>query len=209
MLSQANFISLLFIKQKNDVKCKSIRHGQTGLTQGCPVAAMPHQVVYLRRHDAFSKKPLSFFKKATKCQQIRGDEITDSIRDVIQAASTAIGFTKADISVRSLHAGRAMNLLMVWVDPDTIRLVWRWRSNTMLRYPLYNSEEFHRMPLSEDVQTWRLLAHSTGSLWKLVPSGTQGPSGPLLPLTRGVWRPGIVSVWSWRHKYYLFSPLIV
>ena len=27
-----------------------------------------------------------------------------------------------------------MNLLMVRVDPETIRLVGRWRSNTMLRY---------------------------------------------------------------------------
>ena len=27
------------------------------------------------------------------------------------------------------------------------------------------------------------------------------------PSTRGFWRPGIGSVWSWRHKYFVFSPL--
>ena len=45
-----------------------------------------------------------------------------------------IGFTEADIRARSLRAGGAMALLMARVDPDTIRLVGRWRSNMMLCY---------------------------------------------------------------------------
>ena len=57
-----------------------------------------------------------------------------AIRAVIQAAGPAIGFTKPNISTRSLRAGGGMDLLMSWVKPDTILLVERWWSNTMLRY---------------------------------------------------------------------------
>ena len=53
---------------------------------------------------------------------------------VVQAASQSIGFTKADISVRYLHAGVGMELLVSWMDPDTTRLVVRWRSDTMFCY---------------------------------------------------------------------------
>ena len=81
------------------------------------------QVAYLQRHVAASETPLSSFKKAIKCQQIRGDDITAAIRAVVQAAGPAIRFTEADISARSLQAGGDMDLLVVWVDPDTIRLV--------------------------------------------------------------------------------------
>ena len=49
-------------------------------------------------------------------------------------AYPAIGFTEADISAHSFRAGRAMYLLMARGNPDTIRLVGRWQSNTMLRY---------------------------------------------------------------------------
>ena len=45
------------------------------------------------------------------------------------------GFTKADICAHSLSAGGGgMALLMSRVDPYTIHLVGRWRSNTMLHY---------------------------------------------------------------------------
>ena len=98
------------------------------------MAAMRRQVAYIRRHGATSEMPLSSFKKATKWQQIRGDDITAAIRAVVRAAGPAIIFTKEDISARSLQAGGAMDLLMARVDPYIIRLVGRWRSDTMLRY---------------------------------------------------------------------------
>ena len=36
--------------------------------------------------------------------------------------------------MHSLRTGGGMDLLMLRVDPDTIRMLGRWRSNTMLCY---------------------------------------------------------------------------
>ena len=47
----------------------------------------------------------------------------DTIGAVVQATGPEISFTEADINARSLRAGGAMALLMVRVDPNTIRLV--------------------------------------------------------------------------------------
>ena len=150
VLAQADFVSLLFTTQKNGVKGKSIGHGHTGHPQGCPVAAIHCQVAYLRCHGAIRDTPFSSFKKGTKWQQIRGDKITATIRSVVRAAGPSIGFTKADISARSLRGGGAMALLMAGVDPDTIRLVGRRRSDTMLCY-LHTPEKHFTEGLSDNM----------------------------------------------------------
>ena len=85
VLPQANFIRLLFTNQKNGVKGESTAHGRTVHPQGFPVVVMRRQVAYLLRHGANRKMPLSSFKKASKWQQIRGDNITAAIRAVFQS----------------------------------------------------------------------------------------------------------------------------
>ena len=56
----------------------------------------------------------------------------------LYAATTIIGpqvvFTPDEVSARSIRTGGAIALLMECVDIDTIRLVGRWRSDTMLSY---------------------------------------------------------------------------
>ena len=47
-----------------------------------------------------------------------------------------------DFSARSLQSGGVTELLTDRVEPDTIRLVGRWRSNTMLRYLHTTSKSF-------------------------------------------------------------------
>ena len=61
-----------------------------------------------------------------------------------------IGFTKTDISTRYLLAGGSMALLMARVDSDTIRLVGRWRGNTMLCY-LHTTEKSFTEGLSANM----------------------------------------------------------
>jgi len=62
----------------------------------------------------------------------------------------SVGFTQKEISARSLRAGGAMALLCADVDPDIIRLLGQWKSDTMFRYlfvqarPLVNKFA-HRM----------------------------------------------------------------
>ena len=134
MLVQADLFILLFTTQKNGFKGGSIGNVRTRHPQGCPVATMHRQVSYLQLHGATDKTPLSSYKKGTKWQQIQGGTSRPAIRYVIQAVGPSTGFTDSDISKRSLRAEGGMDLLMARVDPDTILLVGRWRSNTMLRY---------------------------------------------------------------------------
>ena len=77
--------------------------------------------------------PISSFKKGNKWKQIRGGDITASIRAVVQSAGPQIGFTKADISAHSLRSGGGVALLMARVDLDTIRLVGGWQSDMIIR----------------------------------------------------------------------------
>ena len=53
---------------------------------------------------------------------------------MVHAAVPDVGFNEADIRALSIHAGGAMALIIVQVYPYTIRLVGRWRSDTMLHY---------------------------------------------------------------------------
>ena len=57
-----------------------------------------------------------------------------AIRDVVCVAVLVIGFTKSDIRGYTLKIGEAMALILSLRDPDTIRLVGRWQSNTILCY---------------------------------------------------------------------------
>ena len=134
VLTQPEFVSLLFTTQKNGVKGQLIGHGCTGHPQECIVAAMRRRVAYLRRHGATGKTPISSFNKVNKWQQIQGDNIPAAIRAVVRAAGPSIIFAEVYISAHSLRAGMGMALIMTRVDPDTICLVRRWRRDTILRY---------------------------------------------------------------------------
>ena len=63
-----------------------------------------------------------------------------------------IGFTEADISAHSLRAGGGMYLLVAWVDQETIRLVRRWQSDTMLCYLHTTSKKFKEVLSEKMVQ---------------------------------------------------------
>ena len=108
------------------------------------MADMCRRVVYLRRHGSTSETPLSSYKKGIKWQHIRGDDITAAIRAAVRAAGLSIRFTEADISAHSLHEEGDIAILMARVEPDTIRLVGRWRSDTILYYIHTTAKSFTR-----------------------------------------------------------------
>ena len=53
-----------------------------------------------------------------------------------------IGFTPKDVSAQYLREGGVMALLTAQVDPDTIRIMERWRSNTIICYLHTMSKRF-------------------------------------------------------------------
>ena len=59
---------------------------------------------------------------------------------VIHSVGLSNSFTKVDISVKYLRARGPMAILMAGLEPDTIHLVGRWKSDTMISY-LYTTEK--------------------------------------------------------------------
>jgi len=65
---------------------------------------------------------------------IRHSEITKQLRSAARHCFQQTGIDPKAITARSLRAGGAMALLCGRVDKDTIQLVGRWHSDSMLRY---------------------------------------------------------------------------
>ena len=106
------------------------------------MSALRRRVTYLRRHGATVTTPLAAVRHKGKWVTIHSTEITAAIHAVVRAAGPTIGFTPQYVSMRSLRAGGAMALLTARVNPDTIWLIGRWRSDTMLRYLHTTSKSF-------------------------------------------------------------------
>ena len=98
------------------------------------MAALHFQVAHLCQHNAPINTPLAEVYLQGIKHVICGDKITTTIQSIIHTSSPKVGFTETDVSARYLQVGRAMALLLAQVDTDTIHLVGRWQSNTMLRY---------------------------------------------------------------------------
>ena len=101
--------------------------------QVCAVAALHRQVTYLQRHGATNTTHLAAVRHKDKRVKTRSTKITAAIRAFVRAVGPGIGFTPGYLRACYLQAGGLMKLPMERVDPDTIRLVGRWWSDTMLR----------------------------------------------------------------------------
>ena len=122
--------------------------------------------------------PIPSLKKDIQWHQIRGNEITATIRSVVHSVGPSIGFTEADISARSLRAAGAMALLIALLYPYTIYLVGRWRSDTMLRYQNMTAKSFIESLDVKNVSARHLHSHSSHTCRKILTSGTHRPSRP-------------------------------
>ena len=85
---------------------------------------------------------LSTVRNKEKWNNTQSSEIMYAIQTVDQASGPAIRFTPEDASMPYLRAGGAMALLAAQMDSDTIRILGRWRSDTMLRYLHTMSKSF-------------------------------------------------------------------
>ena len=72
--------------------------------------------------------------KGDNLSTIRSAEITAALCAATTIIRPQVGFTSDDVSTRLMRAGGGMDLFMACINIDTIRLVGRCHSNTMLRY---------------------------------------------------------------------------
>ena len=99
----------------NRFKGESIGHSCNGHPQVCLVDALHCQVFHLCQHNAPGNTPLVTVYLQGYKNIISVNEIAAAIRAIISAVGPEVGFTEADVSTRSLRAGRVMSLLFVRV----------------------------------------------------------------------------------------------
>ena len=134
-LLSATFVTLEFTDQKNGVRGEIIGLSKTTDPTLCPVRAVARRVLHLRQHNAPATTPLAKYFDNNRWHPVLPSHITSSIQQAVRFLGPAsLGFKASEVSARSLRASGAMALFNAKVDPLTIRLVGRWRSDEMLRY---------------------------------------------------------------------------
>ena len=100
------------------------------------MVALCHRVTYIQCRGYTRTTPLAIMRHKDKWITICSTKITAAIYAIICEAGPTIGFTPQCVSTLSLQVGGGgdMALLLARVDPDTIWIVGRWRSDTMLCY---------------------------------------------------------------------------
>ena len=134
ILRSATFVSLRFNDQKNGVKGESLGHGTTAHSIADPVKLLASIVLRLRAAGANAETPLAHSNSSGKWKWIKSATITAAMRASADKIGESLGFSRGDISARSMRAGGAMALLLSNVDTDKIKLLGRWRSDAMMRY---------------------------------------------------------------------------
>lgn len=133
-LLEATFVTLTFTDQKNGVKGEVIGLSRTSDQVLCPVRAAARRVLHLRHFRAHPTAPLAQFFLNNRWNKISPADLSVVIKQAVTFLGPSLGFLASDVSARSLRASGAMALFNAKVDPLTIRLVGRWRSDEMLRY---------------------------------------------------------------------------
>ena len=114
---------------------EKIGHGATGDPLLCPKEALRRRVAHIRQHEAPVDTPVACFKTPRgRWTNVSPTIITAHLKVTVKFLSgTHLGFTHKDVSVRSLWAVSAMELLCSGVDTNIISLIGRWRSDEMMR----------------------------------------------------------------------------
>jgi len=134
-LLTANYVTYTFRTQKNGVRGEALGQGASGHHLCCPVRSSIRRLLHHRQHLSPLDTPLAAYYDIHQHRQgVLSADITASLRMATAAVGHTMGFAPGDISACSLRASGAMALLCADVDPDMIRLLGRWKSDTMFHY---------------------------------------------------------------------------
>ena len=102
----------------------------------CPVRAVARRIIYLRNHlELPNNPPLHLWHSSGGApHNVSSLAAAQLIRQAIFDIGEQCGTIPDHCTARSLRSSGAMALLTAKVDHDTIKLLGRWRSDTMIRY---------------------------------------------------------------------------
>ena len=133
-LLTANYVTYTFRTQKNGVRGEALGQGASGHHLCCPVRATVRRLLHHRQHGSPTHLPLATYYDTNGRHNVIAKDITAALRMATAIVGPSVGFIAKDVSAHSLRSGSAMALLCADVDPDIIRLLGRWKSDTMFRY---------------------------------------------------------------------------
>lgn len=135
-LLAATSVELTFSTQKNAVRGEKIAHGRSGHHFFCPVLAAARRILYLRDNHAPPTIPLHWHRKHPDSHwtPVRSGHVSDLVKRIVASSGAPFGLQPGHVTAKSLRASGAMALLIAQVDQDLIRLIGRWKSDSMLRY---------------------------------------------------------------------------
>ena len=109
--------------------------GRSGDRLLCPCLATARRIIHLRTHQLLHPSTtIHTYQGLSRPIQLRSSSITDLIRQSVAILGERLGLQVSEVSTKSLRASGAMALLCARVDPDTVQLLGRWRSDAMVRY---------------------------------------------------------------------------
>ena len=134
------YASLVFTDQKNAVRGECIGHWATQDPTYCPCKALARLAACLLRHGAAATTPIcTYYDPHARPCSVLSTHITNSIRHAANSVRHLTGIDPFLLSARSLRPGGATALLCANVDPTTIQLIGRWKSDAMIRYLRVNA----------------------------------------------------------------------
>jgi hypothetical protein len=122
--------------QKNGVKGQCIHQECTG-TIYSPVNSLARRVHHIMSHNGTPNTNLFCFHHPlyTNWRAITSQHINTTLKRAAgKIGLYNLGYGPGDVSSHSLRAGRAMAMHLNGVDPNTIRKMGRWKSDTFLMY---------------------------------------------------------------------------
>jgi hypothetical protein len=127
--------SLTFTDQKNAVKDEVITHATMTDPMLCPCKVLTCICADLRSHNADATTPLhTYYEPTGQPRTVKPPHLSTAIRLAARQHASTTNIADWLLSARSLRPGGATALLCANIATDTIQLLGRWKSDTMMRY---------------------------------------------------------------------------
>jgi hypothetical protein len=133
-LDAATSVSYTFTTQKNGTRDEKLVQGLSGDSKCCPVTATARRIKYHRAKNSKQTVSIASYYRAHRRTNIKGKDITDTLRHAMTMNYHRTGIHLNNISARSLRAGGAMAMMCSKIDLNNIHMMGRWHSDAMMRY---------------------------------------------------------------------------
>ena len=145
-MRRTDAVSVTFRRQKNrdnGVVVTQHRMDETGDAEMCPVRALAALIIRIwgyasvRNHGTKNVgiNSLASEHDGNGLERISSKEVLKQLRDASAAVGDRrLGFPVDRIGMHSIRAGAAMAMFLAGVPCETIQLIGRWRSRTLMKY---------------------------------------------------------------------------